>query len=580
MIASQAPVVQGFYYGATVAAVVFPAVLGWWIYANHWEERGARWFTLTVLGGGAWNLFLLLNLLPVSAGIGRLSVYLRVLSVHVSLLAFAMFGSVYSERNFHREPVQGGTMGGVLGGYLVLALTSPWHDLLFVRFEHVTEPFPYLIAHRNVGYLVLVTVLAVLMAYTTAVLVRYLLSTPRQSGGKIALLLVGLLAIGTFDFAGRIGLFPADGLPHSGFGTLLFFVCTYLAVFRFRLLDLKPVARNTVVENLRDPVLVVDDRRRVVDYNAAATHVWPDLAAQVPAAFESVCPALAETVDIPPGDDQTTERVSLSYDGQERHYSGTVAAVGEADDGGGWHSILLRDVTELERSRWQLEKQNDRLDQVASTISHDLRNPITVVEGNVELADIRLDQADLDTADREAVDEPLHAIEDATGRMQDIIDDILTIAREGKTVEDTEPVSLDDVARDAWETVDTKQARLTVADDCRFQADRSKLRTIFENCFRNALDHGPADVTVEVGPTPDGFYVADDGPGIPAEHADSVFEYGYTTSEEGTGLGLSIVRTMAESHGWTVEHDADYEEGTRFVFGTVDIRSGQTEDEG
>jgi signal transduction histidine kinase len=59
--------------------------------------------------------------------------------------------------------------------------------------------------------------------------------------------------------------------------------------------------------------------------------------------------------------------------------------------------------------------------------------------------------------------------------------------------------------------------------------------------------------------------VQDDGPGIPADHHDSIFEYAYTTEGENTGLGLSSVRTMAESHGWTVDLDAGYDEATRSV---------------
>jgi signal transduction histidine kinase len=81
-------------------------------------------------------------------------------------------------------------------------------------------------------------------------------------------------------------------------------------------------------------------------------------------------------------------------------------------------------------------------------------------------------------------------------------------------------------------------------------------------------------VSVRTGLTERGFYVADDGPGIPAEEADRILEYGYTTSEDGTGLGLSIVETMANSHGWTVRLDQEYEEGARFVFTDVAVDPG------
>jgi len=94
--------------------------------------------------------------------------------------------------------------------------------------------------------------------------------------------------------------------------------------------------------------------------------------------------------------------------------------------------------------------------------------------------------------------------------------------------------------------VETDTAELRVDDDLAFKADPARLKRLFENLFRNALDHGGPDVTVTVGALSDkpGFYVFDDGPGIPEGDGDSVFEPGYTTREEGTGFGLAIVAEM------------------------------------
>jgi signal transduction histidine kinase len=119
--------------------------------------------------------------------------------------------------------------------------------------------------------------------------------------------------------------------------------------------------------------------------------------------------------------------------------------------------------------------------------------------------------------------------------------------------------------------VETEEASLTVDTGGTIEADRSRLLSVFENLFRNSLDHAGPSVSVTTGLTESGFYVADDGPGIPAEQADRILEYGYTTSEEGTGLGLSIVETMAGSHGWEVDLDRQYERGARFVFTEVTV---------
>jgi signal transduction histidine kinase len=78
-------------------------------------------------------------------------------------------------------------------------------------------------------------------------------------------------------------------------------------------------------------------------------------------------------------------------------------------------------------------------------------------------------------------------------------------------------------------------------------------------------------VTVTVGDLPDGFFVADDGPGIPAEVRDEAFEAGYSTNPEGTGFGLSIVREVADAHGWDVRLVDAEEGGARFEFRGVTV---------
>jgi len=225
-----------------------------------------------------------------------------------------------------------------------------------------------------------------------------------------------------------------------------------------------------------------------------------------------------------------------------------------------------RDVSERRVYERRLERQNERLEEFASAVSHDLRNPLGVAMGRLELA-------------REACEsEHYEAIERAHGRMDELIDDLLTRARNGSSVGDVAPVALADAAAAAWRSVDTAAATLTVETDRTLPADETRLRQLLENLFRNAVEHGGSEVTVTVGDHPDGFHVADDGPGVPPDDREAVFETGYSTSDQGTGFGLSIVADVAANHGWDVtlaESDAG---GTRFEFDGIGLAAGGSEE--
>ncbi|WP_267643698.1 sensor histidine kinase [Haloarchaeobius amylolyticus] len=232
------------------------------------------------------------------------------------------------------------------------------------------------------------------------------------------------------------------------------------------------------------------------------------------------------------------------------------------------------DITDRRLAEDDLSTSNERLETVASVLSHDLRNPISVALGYLEELEARLD----------GEDEYVEGIRNSLDRMQRIIEDALVLARQGE-VGDLEMVDLHAAATGAWGNVDLPAATLDLGSSMQFRADASLLDSLFENLFRNAAEHGatspvPAasggagddgpdrepSVTVTVGSLSDrtGFYVEDDGPGIPDDQAEAVFEPGFTTGDEqNTGLGLAIVSAVAEAHGWTVDL-ADTEAGARF----------------
>jgi len=207
---------------------------------------------------------------------------------------------------------------------------------------------------------------------------------------------------------------------------------------------------------------------------------------------------------------------------------------------------------ELRDRRRELERQNERLEEFASIVSHDLRNPLNVAEARVQLA--------LDERDSEHLDVAAKAID----RMVVLIDDILQLAREGERIDEMERIDLETLCADCWDAVETAEATLSVESNRPIRADRSRVRQLLENLFRNAVEHGGEDVQITVGALEEGFFVADDGPGIPPDERETVFESGYTTREDGTGFGLAIVAEIADAHDWDVAVTDSEDGGARF----------------
>ncbi|ELZ95178.1 HTR-like protein [Haloferax mucosum ATCC BAA-1512] len=237
--------------------------------------------------------------------------------------------------------------------------------------------------------------------------------------------------------------------------------------------------------------------------------------------------------------------------------------------------VIHLDITDRKRAELEVDEKAARLQSVARMLSHDLRNPLSVASGYV---DSLLEEG--------VVPSQLERVANALSRIDEIISDALIFARHD-SVNELVTVDLETQAERAWEHVETGDAELVVSDTVVFRADPNLLGHIFENLFRNAIEHGCdtddcGQLTVTVGPTTGrtgdpGFYVADDGPGVPAEDRDEVFEAGYTTGTDGTGFGLAIVTQTAMAHDWCIEL-AESVGGSRFEITGLELRAdGESE---
>lgn len=331
---------------------------------------------------------------------------------------------------------------------------------------------------------------------------------------------------------------------------------------------------ETIVQSLADAVYTVDDDGRISFVNDRYVELK---GAERDALLGTELDQLVDTsvldrtrsmYDRLDGSDRDVARIEYDFqtlDGESVPTELRFTPLPGADDGVARVGVI-RDVTDRKRRERELERQNERLNAFASVVSHDLRNPLHVASGSIDVARERHDSDRLDAA------------ADALDRMEALIDDLLELARDGGSIDDRERVDFEDVVTASWRTVDTGAASLAIAIDSAVYADKGRLRQLLENLFRNAVEHGSMDeqvangdgapVTVVVGELDEeaGFFVEDDGSGIPAHEREAVFENGYSTAPAGTGFGLTIVKTIAEAHGWSVRATAGRGGGARFEF--------------
>ncbi|WP_436936135.1 sensor histidine kinase [Halovenus marina] len=473
----------------------------------------------------------------------KLSFYVIGLIVGFATIgAWLYFCSAYSGRTYHRQRLYRRL---ALGGYIavvLLKLTNPIHSLYYTT-EIVSSPFHHLAVTHGLLHWV-----AMALAYGLAFVGFFMLFERFVSVGldtRPLTVLVGVTALPiVFDVLGLASPALVD-MTYEPIGVALFAVGVFFVYFeRFQAVHLAGGADV--------PVIFLDREYRVRDYNRRAQEQFPALHGSIGRPISEVSEDLAEGTI-------TEGHIVTDLSGENERYSVVSVTPFTAGDTNTGYLLTLSDVTEAEQYRRELEEKTETLEQFASVVSHDLRNPLNVAQLRLDLVRDECDSEHLDDVER------------SLSRMETLIDDLLTLAREGEAIDELQQTNLADVADRCWEGVDTADAELVVETDLTVMADPERLQQLFENLFRNAIEHGGSNVTITVGTLEDGFSIADDGPGIPEEERKQVFEFGYSTRESGTGFGLAIVQQVVDGHDWAISVTESDDGGAKFEVTGVEI---------
>ena len=321
---------------------------------------------------------------------------------------------------------------------------------------------------------------------------------------------------------------------------------------------------KAIVETINDGVYVVDEDGRFTMVNDTYTemlgydreellgeHVSMVVDEETVAAAQRTESALRED-----GADVPTIDAQLKTADGERIPSEARFALLRGPDGEERRVGVARDVSDRKEYERKLERSNERLEQFAHAVSHDLQEPLRMVSSYLRLLDERYG----DTFDEEGREFLAFAV-DGADRMRDMVEGLLEYSRVETRGDPFEPVDLaavvDDVRDDLHVAIEESGADITVGTLPTVEGDADQLRQVFQNLVENAIEYSgddPPQIHLDAERDGEAWVVSvqDDGLGLDPEHADRIFEMferHHTEEESGTGIGLALCERIVDRHG-------------------------------
>ncbi len=547
-------------------------------YAGLYSRRHGRTTTLRVFAAmnvaiAVWTGLAALKLLsrdPTVQFHAYRLLYLGSASVGPLLLLFAL---AYTDRTRWLRPRSVAAVFVVPVAFWILLFTNP-HGVVIAD-TRIVEAHGLLILRTTTGpaHVALSFTYALTMAtLTLAVVLSEAVRRGRSYTPQATLLAVAVVAPPAVSAltSANVPPFTVDNVNFVPASTAISTVALGVATFRYRLLDLQPIAYRTAIEGSPDGVIVVDPDNRIVHANETIG----SLLGREPAVGDPL-------TDVIPGiDPWRADADSLEV----RSLGGGAEFVDVRSQSLARHGervgrvLVVRDVTERHRRERELEA-------FTAVVSHDLREPARTTESYLELFEEQSEDV-LGPDEREL----LAVARENAERMQAMISDLLAYSRIGPRPEEFGPVDCERLAAETLDSlrfeVETRDATVVVEELPTVRGVDHLIRRLFQNLLANALKHAdvPAPEIRVSASRRNGswrFSVRDDGVGIEPGERDQVFDpfARDRRTGDGTGMGLAICQKIVEEHGGTIGVDSTPGEGTEVWFTLPSVREGTPVDD-
>jgi PAS domain S-box-containing protein len=449
---------------------------------------------------------------------------------------------------------------------VVMALTNGLHGLLWTKITltHTVAGVTAVYTHGP-WYWVAVAYGYACVIVGIVALLSAVVQLPHPYSWQSMLLITATLVPVASHLVYAFSPSSVEGLDITPIAFTVTGVLVVIAVFRYHLLDLRPIASNVLYDGIRDAMVAVDAFGRVVDMNPAAQDLTGepvDRAIGRPAAdvFRAM-PSLVERLE--PGEVDEQGEIQIEQGGRHCYYNLRAWPLRGRRDHLLGRLIALHDVTEIRLVQEELERINAELDGYAHTVSHDLKNPIHRVVVSCHTVENLL-RSPLTEETRESITD---VVEIALGGLQNanrLIEDLLALAESGQVPRSVDLVDISDavteIIDERMDDIDQNGVTVELDEDLGYViASSTHIHQLFDNLIRNAIAYNDSDAPVievrRVAAFADGggtYLVRDNGSGIPADIIDSVFVSFVKGRVGSTGIGLSIAEKIVKVYGGSI----------------------------
>jgi signal transduction histidine kinase len=471
----------------------------------------------------------------------------------------------YTERTWLKQPV----VLGSIGGYLCLEALLIWlnpRGLFYTRVPTIVQT-----GTPVYDFGVWWTVhLVVVFAAATAMLGMFFQVYLSESGAyrqQARTILVGIAVIYITAIVEVTGLEPYPDLLYNATmaGSTVLSVTFLWALFYADFLELTPIARKTLLEDIEDATIVLDHQDRLVYANRTAQDVFdtgPEYTGMsADDLFDSIIGGHPDRI-INMNDSET--EVAIAPNDERRYFSVSASTVGDDERG---RAFVFHEITAQKQYELQIEQQRDELETLNQVLRHDIRNDLQLITAYGDILDDECETENKQQYINMINKSADHAVE-LTQTARELSEVMLSDSVEEQRV------TLQTILTDEVTEVQASYPSATLEFGTEIPsvtlAANDMISSVFRNLLKNAVQHNDKEVAEVIVSATDHedtvtVTIADNGPGVPDGQKETVFGKGERgLDSSGTGIGLHLVNTLISIHNGDVWIEDNEPEGAIF----------------